>query len=136
MRFNNEAISINDRRASLTVSMLCPLRACEGDGNDRLPRVRKTRAVLAILTLAAPQPVARSQLIALLWSRRAPQQARGSLGQATHELRVALAPAGCLLRAETTHLALSDDGLRVDVGQILCTTPAQPVPSRCGGAGC
>lgn len=126
LQFNTEAISMKDPRPSLTVNMLGPFRASDADGNDRLPRVRKTRAVLAILTLAAPQPVARSQLIALLWSRRAPQQARGSLRQATHELRVALGPSGCLLRAETAHLALSDDGLRVDVGQILRATPAQP----------
>ncbi len=82
LQFNTEAISMKDPRPSLTVNMLGPFRASDADGNDRLPRVRKTRAVLAILTLAAPQPVARSQLIALLWSRRAPQQARGSLRQA------------------------------------------------------
>jgi DNA-binding SARP family transcriptional activator len=39
---------------------------------------------------------------------------------------VALDPAGGLLRAETAHLALSDDGLHADVAQILCATPAQP----------
>ena len=126
LRFYDEAVSISDPHPALMVNLLGPLKASDADGNDRLPRVRKTRAVLAVLALSAPRPIARSQLIALLWSRRAPPQARGSLRQAIHELRAALGPAGHLLRAEAAHLALSDDGLRVDVGQMLHATPAQP----------
>ena len=59
-------------------------------------------------------------------SRRDSPQARGSLRQATHELRIALGPVGLLLQAEAAHLALSDDGLQVDARQILLATPAQP----------
>jgi DNA-binding SARP family transcriptional activator/tetratricopeptide (TPR) repeat protein len=110
----------------LSMTMLGPLTARDADGNDLLPRVRKTRAVLAILALAAPRPVPRSQLTALLWSRREAAQARGSLRQATHELRMALGPVGGMLRTEAAYLALSDDGLQVDARQILLATPAQP----------
>lgn len=110
----------------LSVTMLGPLTARDADGNHLLPRVRKTRALLAILVLAAPRPVSRVEIVALLWSRRDPPQARGSLRQATHELRMALGPAGLLLRAEAAHLALSDNGLQVDARQILLATPAQP----------
>jgi DNA-binding SARP family transcriptional activator/TolB-like protein len=110
----------------LSMTMLGPLTACDADGNQLLPRVRKTRALLAILALAAPRPVSRVDIVALLWSRRDPPQARGSLRQATHELRMALGPVGLLLRAEAAHLALSDNGLQVDARQILLATPAQP----------
>ncbi len=74
LQFNNDIISTKDPCPSLPVNMLGPLRARDADGNDRLPRARKTRAVLAILTLAAPRPVARSQLIALLWSAARPSR--------------------------------------------------------------
>jgi DNA-binding SARP family transcriptional activator len=120
------AIRIIAPQPLLSVTMLGPLTACGADGNHLLPRVRKTRALLAILALAAPRPVSRAEIVALLWSRREPPQARGSLRQATHELRMALGPAGLLLRAEAAHLALSDNGLRVDARQILTATPAQP----------
>ena len=71
----------------LSVAVLGPLGVWDAAGISLLPRVRKTRAVLAILALAAPEPVLRSRLIALLWSRRGLAQARGSLRQAIHELR-------------------------------------------------
>lgn len=112
----------------LSVTVLGPLTVCDADGNDLLPRVRKTRALLAILALAAPQPVPRARIISLLWSRRDKPQAQGSLRQATHELRQALGPAASLLRVEGAYLALSDDGLQVDARRILLATPAQPGP--------
>jgi DNA-binding SARP family transcriptional activator len=122
----DEAIRIIAPQPLLSVTVLGPLTACDADGNHLLPRVRKTRALLAILALAAPRPVSRAEIVALLWSRRDLPQARGSLRQATHELRMALGPAGLLLRAEAAHLALSENGLQVDARQILTATPAQP----------
>ncbi len=80
-----------------------------------LPRQRRTRAVLAILALAAPAPVRRDRLIALLWPRRGPEQARASLRQALYELRVALRPLGAQTLACTRDDArLAAPGLRVD----------------------
>jgi DNA-binding SARP family transcriptional activator/TolB-like protein len=121
-----EIATIIDPRPVLSVTLLGPLRAWDADGTDILPRVRKTRAVLAILARVAPEPMPRSQLIALLWSRRDPPQARGSLRQAVHELRVALGPAASLLRTESAHLALSETGLQVDAWRMLRATPGQP----------
>lgn len=115
-------------RPTLAVRLLGPLQVWGGDGADLLPHVRKTRAVLAILALAAPRPVSRAQIIALLWSRRAPPQAHGSLRQAVLDLRQTLGPASHLLQAERLHLALGDAGLRVDAHQILLATPTQPAP--------
>jgi DNA-binding SARP family transcriptional activator/tetratricopeptide (TPR) repeat protein len=124
--FRAEVAKIIDPRPVLTITLLGSLRACDADGADLLPRVRKTRALLAILARAAPEPVPRSQLIALLWSRRELPQARGSLRQAVHELRGALGPAACLLRTESAHLALSETGLQVDAWRMLRATPGQP----------
>jgi DNA-binding SARP family transcriptional activator/tetratricopeptide (TPR) repeat protein len=127
-RFRAEAPTHPNPHHGLSVTLLGPFRVFGGDGADLLPRVRKTRAVLAILALAAPQPVPRAQIIALLWSRRDPPQARGSLRQAVLDLRLTLGPANVLLRAERGHLALSDDGLQVDARQVLLATSAQPAP--------
>jgi len=81
-----------------------------------LPRSRKTRAVLAVLVLAAPRPVLRSQLTSLLWSRRGKEQAFASLRQAVHELQRALGEdVTKLLRVDRHHLALCDASLWVDV---------------------
>ncbi|MGC8477534.1 MAG: hypothetical protein ACP5NP_14370 [Acetobacteraceae bacterium] len=76
------------------------------------PKTRKTRALLAVLAAQAPRPVLRTQLIALLWSTRAPDQARASLRQALHELQSVLGPlAARLLRVGRAELALDPAGL-------------------------
>lgn len=91
-----------------------------------LPKMRKTRAVFAILALRAPEPVSRVQLTALLWSRRDPQQARASLRQALHELHAALGPeTRHLLEVERNHLALSGTSVWVDVGALRVAAAAR-----------
>jgi DNA-binding SARP family transcriptional activator len=100
----------------LCLKLFGPMQALDAVGRNILPRSRKTRAVLAVLALAAPKPVLRSRLTGLLWSQRAREQARGSLRQSVHELQRALRPgAGTLLQTDRHHLALSDNGLWVDV---------------------
>ncbi len=106
--------------------MLGPMQARDITGTDRLPRVRKTRAVLAILALAAPEPVLRSTLVDLLWSRRDPPQARGSLRQAVRELQLALGPVAGLLRVERTHIALTSNGVWVDARQAIAVATMHP----------
>jgi TolB-like protein len=91
--------------------------ALDTHGNSVLPKVRKTRALLALLALAAPRSVLRSQLIALLWSRREPEQARGSLRQALHELQTTLGPlAASLIVADRSQIGLRAEGLEVILG--------------------
>jgi DNA-binding SARP family transcriptional activator len=104
---------------ALCVTLLGPMRAHDADGNDVLPRLRKTRAVLAILALATPQPVLRSHLIHLLWRRPNQLQALGSLRQALLELKAALGPATRLLHIQRWHIALSGTGLQVDAVQVV-----------------
>jgi DNA-binding SARP family transcriptional activator/TolB-like protein len=101
-------------------------RAADASGRPVAPRARKTRALLAILAMQAPNPVLRTQIIALLWSRREPEQARASLRQALHELQSSLGslPAS-LLRADRQALALSDVGLWSDVGTLAAAGPEQ-----------
>jgi TolB-like protein len=99
----------------LRVTLLGRMRAEDTTGRSLLPRSRKTRAVLAVLALAAPNPVLRSRLTALLWSGRGKDQARASLRQAVHELQCALgSQAGTLLQAERHHLTLQQDRLWID----------------------
>lgn len=99
----------------LRLSLFGQMRAEDALGRSLLPRSRKTRAVLAVLALAAPRPVLRAKLTGLLWSRRAREQARASLRQSVLELQRALTGgASGLLQADRNHLMLSDDRLWVD----------------------
>ena len=94
-------------------------------GAEFLPRARKTRAVLAILTLAAPRPVLRANLTALLWSQREKDQARASLRQSVHELRdMPGTPWSRLLTAERYHLSLDPADVAIDV--LDATRPGAP----------
>jgi DNA-binding SARP family transcriptional activator len=84
-------------------------------GEPLLPRSRKTRGVLAVLALEAPNLVSRQRLADLLWSRRGEEQARGSLRQALHELQDALGPDGRgLIIATRETVALDDAGVWTD----------------------
>ncbi|MBV8869339.1 MAG: helix-turn-helix domain-containing protein, partial [Acetobacteraceae bacterium] len=99
--------------------MFGPVAAWDASGLSVLPKMRKSRAVLAVLALRAPLPISRGQLTALLWSRRDPEQARASLRQSVHELQEALgAGARALLQADRTHLRLRAEGLWVDAGAL------------------
>jgi TolB-like protein len=92
------------------------MQAKDAAGSSVLPRSRKTRAILAMLALAAPRPVLRSQLIALLWSRRDPQQARGSLRQSLYELQDSLGElADALLIVDRYQVVLRTTGLHLDL---------------------
>lgn len=117
-------IATDDVGPALRVSLFGAMIARDRDGSVVLLKMRKTRAVLAILALRAPEPVLRAHLTALLWSRRDPQQARASLRQALHELHDALgSEARNLLQVDRSHLALSDDLLWVDVRVLKQATP-------------
>jgi DNA-binding SARP family transcriptional activator len=103
------------------------MQARNADGRSVLPRSRKTRAVLAMLAMAGPRQVLRNHLTALLWSRREREQARASLRQSVHELRVVLGPcADRLLQADRDHLRLLDEQLWVDARVLAAATVAQP----------
>ena len=107
------------------------MQAHDAAGRPILPRVRKTRAILAMLGLAAPRPILRTQFIALLWSRRDLQQARGSLRQALHELHDDIGElCATLLDIDRFQVGLRTSGLEVDVNPL---DRAAPGPFRHDG---
>ena len=111
----------------LNLRLLGRMQALDGIGRDVLPRVRKTRALLAIIALASGKPVMRLHVTALLWSTRDAEQARGSLRQSVHELNELLQPlAPDLLVAERSHLQLRDDRLTSDVRMVTRATVLRP----------
>jgi DNA-binding SARP family transcriptional activator len=111
----------------LRLILFGPMQARDATGGNVLPRQRKSRAVLAVLALAAPRPLPRIELTGLLWSRRDDDQARASLRQAVHEVQHGLAPLGAdVLRADRTSLALSDEGLWLDAAELAHATASRP----------
>lgn len=100
----------------LKIRLFGGLAIQDRQGVSFVPRSRKTRAIVAILTLNAPRPMQRSQLTALLWSQRGTEQGRASLRQAVHELQGKLGPVwNRILVAERHSLALNLEGVAVDV---------------------
>lgn len=67
-----------------------PLEILGFGGESVLPRGRKARAILCHLALSADGSASRQRLVDLLWSRREPEQGRGSLRQSLLEIRGAL----------------------------------------------
>lgn len=80
---------------------------------------RKTSALLAILALHPGTVLTRERLCDLLWSRSAPEQARGSLRQALAQLRSALDDdAGDVVESRTNGLRLNPEKVDVDTAQL------------------
>jgi len=111
----------------LRLTLCGQMQAEDSAGRDILPRSRKTRAVLAVLALAAPKPVLRTRLTRLLWSARASEQARGSLRQSVYELQHILGDAVALLRTTRDHLMLLDERLWLDTRRLSSSTPEQSI---------
>ncbi len=103
------------------------MTATDRHGDDRLPKQRRSRALLAVLALSAPHPVPRALLTNLLWSRRDPAQARASLRQCVHEVKDAFGglPAS-LLRADRASLALDLDVVWVDALEVAASDGHRP----------
>ncbi len=79
--------------ASLRITLLGGFDARLASGEAVDLHGRKTQALLAYLALPPGESCSRDKLVALLWSDRGEQQARGSLRQALAELRKALGDA-------------------------------------------
>ena len=115
------------RLVALRLHLIGRMQAWGPDGETLLPSGRKTRALLAILALAAPHAVNRARLADLLWSRREEEQARASLRQEIHRLNEMLQPlASGVLHASRDDLSLRPDCVWVDVHQVCQATSAQP----------
>lgn len=103
------------------------MAATDASGAIVMPKVRKTRALLAILALANPRPVLREHITGLLWSRRGREQARASLRQCVHELQESCVAWGMpLLRTGRQHLQVDWDMVWIDVQALERATASQP----------
>lgn len=110
----------------LRLQLIGQMAAANQRGPVALPRVRKTRAVLAILALSAPRPVLRETITALLWSKREKEQARASLRQCVHELQELSAGLDApILRTGRQHLQLEAPLIWVDVHALARAGTAQ-----------
>src|SRR5262249_36474819 len=115
-------------RPLLRLKLFGHMQAEDSAGRNVLPRARKSRAVLAIVALAAPSPVLRSRLTGLLWSQRGREQARASRRQSLHELQRDLGPsARDVLRTSRNHLMLNLESTHwIDVRTVVNATLDQP----------
>jgi DNA-binding SARP family transcriptional activator len=116
--------------SGLTIRLFGGMAIQDTGGVDYLPRSRKTRAIVAMLTLTAPKPAQRSHLTALLWSKRGNEQGRASLRQSVHELQGRLGPAwNRMLVAERHCLSFDLRGVAVDVlAALAATAPKTALP--------
>lgn len=112
----------------LRLRLFGQMQAEDATGRSVLPRSRKSRAVLAIVALAAPSPILRSRLAGLLWSQRGREQARASLRQSLHELQKELGShSRSLLRTTRNHVALNGAvRLWIDLRMVAGATLDQP----------
>jgi DNA-binding SARP family transcriptional activator/TolB-like protein len=101
--------------SGLTIRLFGGMAIHDAAGVDYLPRSRKTRAIVAMLTQTAPKVVQRGQLTGLLWSQRGTAQGRASLRQAVHELQSTFGSVwNQILVAERHCLSINLDGVSVD----------------------
>ncbi|MBV9736500.1 MAG: hypothetical protein JO209_11400 [Acidisphaera sp.] len=108
------------------------MQAHSAAGDSVLPRGRKARAVLAVLALSAPRPVARDFLWRLLWSSRQPEQGRASLRQSLHELHACLLPLGPdILRIGRGSVSLNPDRAQTDLRFLSQVAPDDAAADAC-----
>ena len=119
--------SANENLVMVRLRLIGQMEAWTLTSDSILPTGRKTRALLAILALAAPRPVLRGRLAEMLWSRRPEEQARASLRQEIHRLLEATHPVGTqILNINRDHLSLRPGTVWVDVEEVLRATPTKP----------
>ncbi len=115
----------------LRLRLFGAMEAAAANGDSALPNGRKTRALLAMLALAAPRPVSRAWIAETLWSGRPEEQARGSLRQEIHRLLDCLGPLGAeVLAIGREQIALRPGTTWIDVAEVLRATPAAPEALR------
>jgi DNA-binding SARP family transcriptional activator/TolB-like protein len=113
----------------LELHLIGQMQAVFPAGRSVLPVGRKTRALLAIVSLMAPRPVLRGRIAELLWSRRPEEQARASLRQEVHRLMETLAPYGeQILHVTRDHIGLRPGAVWIDVAEVLAANAENPGP--------
>jgi DNA-binding SARP family transcriptional activator len=86
------------------------------DGTDFTPRLRKSRGVLAFLTLARGRPIARNRVAGVLWDLNTEEQARNNLRQAISDLNASFPKdAGLTIDANRNEVRLDAAAYRTDL---------------------
>lgn len=99
------------------------MRAVSAAGEDLLPPARKSRALLAYISMAGGERVPRSRLATLLWDRSGDAQARMSLRHALSELN------GSVNRRVPGLVEIGRDWVRLDMRT--CWIDALAVSDQC-----
>jgi TolB-like protein/DNA-binding SARP family transcriptional activator len=106
-------------RMDLRLHLIGRMEAWTAAGQNVLPGGRKTRGLLALIAIAAPRAMPRSQLAETLWSSRPGEQARASLRQELHKLQEALVPVRSeVLSVSRDYIALRSGIMWSDLGEI------------------
>ena len=114
----------------LRLQLVGQMKAWSVGNKDVLPVGRKTRALLAVIALAAPEPVMRRRLTELLWSQRPKEQAGASLRQEIHRLNDALALGGIeALDVRRDRIGFHPGMVLTDIDPMLKDIPALSVPN-------
>ena len=107
---------LGDKVPAVRVYLSGTMRMVGPGGENILPRLRKTRALLAYLCLAGGTPVTRASLIGLLWARTSETQARYSLRQALAEIKSTVSQkAAGLIEIDRETVRLNTTACWVDV---------------------
>jgi len=96
----------------------------DAEGGDRLPTLRKTRALIARILLAQGQVLPRQALIDFAWRDREAEQGRASLRQALYEARDLSAGAAPLLYASRDMVRSNPSVLQTDLDRLIAAAEA------------
>lgn len=102
--------------SGMIIRLIGPMQAFRFGHMAKLPRTRKSRAVLAVLAMASPAPVPRQVLTKLMWSTRSRGQSQASLRQSTHEIKECLKSVDAdLILSSPDTIALAASRIQTDI---------------------
>ena len=100
--------------------LLSRFRLLTPDDGEVIVKSKKLQLLIAVLSLADGKPVSRTELVALLWSDRAEDQARNSLRQALTTLRQLTGPSDApLFEIDADWVTLDPRNMVSDIQQLL-----------------
>lgn len=111
---------------SLSLKLLGEFALRDGSGAMVSLPTRKTRALLAYLSVNAGRPQPRERLMALLWSDRGERQARQSLNQALQAIRKLGKDGKPFLDSDGERVTLSGSSFDCDVLRLRALSKSQP----------
>ena len=95
-------------KSKATISVRGAFLVVDADGQDRTPKKRKERGLLALLALSPQRRRSRAWIKDMLWSDRDPDQSAVSLRRALCDLRACLGPAKVELLSDRNEIWLGD----------------------------